>query len=109
MDQGCDGAWSTAECVGDVRVGQAAVEAEDQRGPLTMGEGGESVGQLPGAELGGFARAQVEPAEPPEAAMVGVAGVDDAAAEVRAVVVDLRPPRVQAHEAVLHEVGGDLR
>ena len=86
VDQGCDRAGPAAEGVGDVGVGQAAVEAEDQRGALAVGERGEGVGQLAGAELGGFARAQVEAPEPAQPAVVRVAGVDDAAPEVGAVV-----------------------
>ncbi len=46
MDQRRDRAGTAAEGVGDVGVGQAAVEAEDERGALAVGERGEGVGQL---------------------------------------------------------------
>ena len=108
MDEGGDGAGPAAERIGDLRVGQSAVEAEDECGALTMGESGEGIGQLAGAKLGGFVGSQVEPPQPPQPPMVGVARVDDAAPEVGPMVLDRRPLRVEPHEAVLDEVSGNL-
>ena len=88
-----DRAGPAAECVGDVGVGQAGVEAEDERGALGgAGSAASASDSSRAPSSGGFARTQVEAAEAAQPAMVRVARVDDAAAQVGAVVRDLRPP-----------------